>query len=563
MDAQHQIFISYHRDDADLARRIREHLVARGARTWMDAYDIPPGAYWPDAIDRGLEESDIVIGILSSSALTSRNVKNEWDWAIENQKQLALVRTEQCVLPHRYVSINLIDVRVRYARSGDISIAYQVVGDGPIDIVMVPGYISHVEHIWRDARFVRLLDRLASSSRLILFDKRGTGLSDRIASAPLPEDRMDDIRAVMDDAQSESAVIFGQSEGASIACLFAASHPDRVRGLIIFGGYATDVWKPDYTWSPTLDERIEQIETEAQFIHQGWGTLEGAAAFLHRLAPSARDDPSMQQWLAKLQREGASPGAAIALQRMNLDLDVRHVLPTIRMPALVIHRTGDRMCHVEGGRYIAKAIPDARFLELPGEDHLPWIGDVEPVVDAIEEFLRERIRPASVHEAESVLATFLFVDFSDPGGDATAQEAARAAARHLIGESRGRCIDVPGPALVASFDGPVRAIRCAGTVRALVDELGTEGRFGLHTGETVLGSEAVESLPIQVAREVAQMASAGEILVTQTVKDLVAGAGTAFADRGSHTFSSLSEAWKVHAVEQDDRPSSSGRRLAS
>jgi pimeloyl-ACP methyl ester carboxylesterase len=578
MHSGHQVFISYDRDDAALARHIRERLVEAGVRSWMDAFDIPPGANWPEAIDRGLEESDIVIGILTPSALASRNVRNEWDWAIENHKQLVLVRTAPCVLPHRYVSINLIDApsgdldatveqivratgivegarpvsampRTRYARSGEVSIAYQIVGRGPVDIVMVPGFISHVEHYWQDARAARFLDRIASFSRLILFDKRGTGLSDRVAIAPNPEARMDDIRAVMDAAEAGSAILLGMSEGGCMACLFAATHPDRTRGLIVYGAYATDVWKPDYTWAPPIDVRRRQIEEQARTIHQDWGTLEAAAAFLHALAPSAQTDTRLQQWVAALHRDGASPGAAIALLRMNLDLDIRPVVPAIRAPALVIHRTGDRMCSIEGGRYIAGKIPGARLVELPGDDHLPWIGDMDGIIDAIAAFSGAGMRPAaSAAETELVLATFLTVMLpSAPDADPAVREAVTAAQR-LIEEARGRRLDTRECFLTATFDGPVQAIRCAVAVATSLEARGVSPRVGLHTGQTLPGTS--DCLAAGIASEAARTAAPGEVLVTQTVKDLVADSGIAFVNRGRHVFTGLPEAWSVHAVNR-------------
>ena len=410
-----QIFISYQRSDAAVARQVRVYLAAAGVTTWMDAFDIAPGSYWPDEIDAGLAGSDIVVGILSPDAVASRNVKNEWDWAIQNDKRLLLLQVAPCVVPHRYVSINFIDASAmdrasalatllttlgivpvdarvpdtHYARSGAVSVAYQVTGSEPIDFVFVPGFVSHVEHWWTSPEAARFLRRLAAVSRLILFDKRGMGLSDRVAGVATMEERMEDIRAVMNAAESERAVIFGLSEGALLAALFATTYPERTAALILYGGFASYVRRPGYPWAPTADEYTHVIEALASRIHETWGSTESAVEALAWMAPSVMHDDDVRRWVATLLKLGASPGAEIARRRMNLTLDIRHLLPTIHVPTLVVHRTGDLDTPVVAARYVAAQIPGARFVEQTGNDHIPWFGDADAVLEVIESFLAE------------------------------------------------------------------------------------------------------------------------------------------------------------------------------
>ncbi len=423
MDNRQQFFISYHRTDAEIARRLRQHLAAYGARTWMDEVDIPLGAYWPDEIDKGLTASSTVIGVLSWAAIESRNVKNEWDWALQNDKRLILVQTEPCVIPHRYVSLNLIEaateeltdafaalVRVagveststsppdipqtHYAQSGEVSIAYQTVGDGPIDLVLTPGFISLVENYWLQPKSAAFLRAIATFSRLIIFDKRGTGLSDRVTGAPTLEERMDDIRAVMDASGSSRAVMSGYSEGVPLACLFAATYPERTRSLILYAGYASELQQSDYPWAPTREERLTSIAKDQRTLHERWGTTQFAIEMLEQFAPSAASDDEIIAWYAKSLRLSGTPSSAIALERMNLEIDIRGILPSIGARTLVLHRSGDRACPVAGSRYLAEHITGARLVELPGDDHLPWIGNSKAILQAIETFVRESDYPA-------------------------------------------------------------------------------------------------------------------------------------------------------------------------
>jgi pimeloyl-ACP methyl ester carboxylesterase len=583
MSGQRHAFISYHRDDAEIARRVREQLLAHGASTWMDEFDIPVGAYWPDEIDRGLAASDTVIGILSSSSVDSRNVKNEWDWAIQNAKRLVLLQVEPCVIPHRYVSINLIEAtsgdltqpfatllrtagiqpapraalevpQTHYARNGDVNIAFQVTGDGPVDLVFVPGFISHVELSWREPGLVRFLKSLASFSRLILFDKRGTGMSDRTSRVSTMEERMEDIRAVMDAAGSERAVVHGLSEGAPLSCLFAASHPERTRALIINGGFACAVRQADYPWTRSREEKLAAIEQDEETLHERWATIEYAREMIELRAPDSVHDEQLVTWFSDLLRLGGSPGSNIALDRMNMEIDVRHVLPSIRVPTLVVHRTGDRACNINQGRYVAEHIPGARFVELPGNDHLPWLGDAEGVIGAIREFVQEfESTGEEPTEPETVLATVLAVSLARPPRS-DAADALRRRFEDAVETYRGRKVVAFDTLLMAAFDGPVRAIRCAAVVSFELAKLGPLPRIGLHTGEIALGPAASRSLPVQIAAQVAAMAEPGEVIVSSTVKDLVAGSGISFTERGSRVFEGLPDEWRIFAVVVESVP---------
>ncbi len=408
-----QVFISYERNDGDVARQVRAHLAAAGVRTWMDEYDIQVGAYWPDEVDKGLAASDIVVGILSPEAMASRNVKNEWDWAIQNDKRLVLVRVAPTVIPHRYVSINFIDAmdsdhksalatlltslgiepqadaatppRTQYARSGDVNIAYQVFGEGPFDLVVTPGFVSNVDMMWDDALIAQFWRHLATFSRVLTFDKRGTGLSDRVTDIPSLEERVDDLRAVMDAAGVERAAMMGVSEGGPLSIQFAASHPDRTRALVLYGADVRNLWAPDFPWAPTDEEQdandLETLRT--------WGTADADDIAL--FAPSMATNRTYIEWFVRLCRASASPGAAVALSRMNRLIDVRPLLGKLDVPTIVVHRTGDRATPIEVGRFLAASIPGAVLAELTGDDHLPWLGDVDSVVDSVRSFLTERL----------------------------------------------------------------------------------------------------------------------------------------------------------------------------
>ncbi len=436
----------------------------------------------------------------------------------------------------------------RYAKSGDVNIAYQVVGNGALDLVYVMGWVSNLDYFWEEPSCARFLNRLASFSRLILFDKRGTGLSDRVQESQLPtlEQRMDDVRAVMDAAGSERAALFGVSEGGPMSALFAATYPERTAALVIYGSYAKRIWAPDYPWAPTTEERQKFYD----LIAQGWGGVVDLAT----LAPTAAHDERFKQWWAAYLRRSASPGAALALARMNTQVDIRHVLPAIRVPTLILHRTGDLDIDVGGSRYMGRQIPGAKYVELPGDDHLPWVGGHEAILDEVEEFLTGVRRGP---EPDRVLATVLFTDIVGSTEQAAAAgdrrwrdllEGYHARVRKEIERFRGREIDTVGDGFFAAFDGPARAIRCACAVNDAVRQLGIQIRAGLHTGEVEVMGDNVGGIAVHIGARVASQAGAGEVLVSNTVKDLVAGSGIRFEDRGSHTLKGVPGEWRLFAV---------------
>ena len=437
-----------------------------------------------------------------------------------------------------------------YAKSGDVHIAYQVVGEGPIDLVLIHGFISHLEIQWEDPALARFLNRLASFSRLIVFDKRGTGLSDRVAESALPtlEQRMDDIRAVMDAVGSNRAAMFGLSEGGPLSTLFAATYPARTAALIMFGAYAKWIRSEDYPWAPTR----EQHEAAFKAYEEHWGTTIG----LKILAPSAANDERMRQWYARHQRLSASPGAGVTLYRMNIEVDIRAILPTIRVPTLILHRSGDQLLPCQGARYMAGQIPAAKFVELPGNDHIAWIGDTDPLLAAVQEFLTGE---PPVLEADRVLATVLFIDIVQSTQRATAigdtrwrdlvdnyqQQVGKEVAR--LG---GRVVNTAGDGVFATFDGPARAIKCARAVRDVVGRLGLAIRCGIHTGECVVEGNDVAGIAVHIGARVAARANPGEILISSTVKDLIAGSGVEWLDRGSHVLKGVAGRWRLFAVKE-------------
>ncbi len=435
----------------------------------------------------------------------------------------------------------------KYALSGDVNIAYQTLGDAPLDLVFVMGWVSHLEYFWREPHFARFLRRLASFSRLILFDKRGTGLSDRVQLSELPtlEQRMDDMRAVLDAVGSERAALCGVSEGGPMSALFAATYPEKTAALVMIGTYAKRVRDDDYPWAPTVEEREKFFDE----MREHWGGPVG----VEERAPSVASDPRFREWWAEYLRMGASPGAAVALTKMNAEIDVRHVLPSIRVPALVIHRAGDECLKVEEGRYVAERIPGAKYVELPGVDHLPFVGDQDAILDEVEEFLTG-VRHTT--EPDRVLATVLFLDLADSParraelGDERWRDLIERLRVHVSKEIkwfRGREIDMAGPGPLATFDGPARAVRAACAVREYAARLGVETRAGLHTGECDLVADAREvgGLAVEIGRAVRDQAAPGEVLVSSTVKDLVAGSGLNFEERGARTFAGIPGEWRL------------------
>jgi pimeloyl-ACP methyl ester carboxylesterase len=427
----------------------------------------------------------------------------------------------------------------RYARSGDLRIAYQVVGEGSLDLVFVPGFISNVDLAWDDPVLAGFLRRLAAFSRLIMFDKRGTGLSDRTGDLPSLEVRMDDVRAVMDAAGSKRAALFGISEGGALSMLFAATYPERTQALALFGTYAhygTWVIPPD------------KLEAALVRMDSLWGTGEMVNVF----GPSRAADPQFKTWWARFERLGGSPSAAVHLTRMNSEIDIRPILPSIRVPTLIMHRPGDARVNPDAARYLAQHIPGSTYVEVPGQDHLLWCGDVDRIADEIEEFLTGT-RPEV--EVDRVLATILFTDIVDSTKRAStlgdqAWRALRdrhdAIVRRELARFRGREIESTGDGFLATFDGPARAVRCGEAIVEAVKTLGLEVRVGLHTGEIeIMADDDIRGIAVHIASRVLGLAGANEVLVTGTLRDLVAGSNLTFADRGLHALKGLPEQMRL------------------
>jgi pimeloyl-ACP methyl ester carboxylesterase len=434
----------------------------------------------------------------------------------------------------------------KYAKSGGVNIAYQVTGEGPFDLVLVPGWVSHVENAWEEPSFARFLHRLKSFCRLILLDRRGTGLSDPVAKLPTLEQRMDDVRAVMDAAGSKKAALFGISEGGPMCTLFAATYPERTSALVLYGTFARGLYDPEYPWGATP----AQIERFLERVDREWGTGMTARMF----APSiAQDDRHVQSW-GRFERLAVSPGAARTLIHMSVSSDVRHVLPVIRVSTLVLHRSGDQVTPVGGGRYLAEYIPGAKYVELSGEDHFPWTGDADAVLDEVEEFLTgARHGP----ELDRVLATVLFTDIVGSTeravelGDRQWQELLEhhhRLVRSELNRFRGREVDTAGDGFFATFDGPARAVRCGCAIQEAVARIGLTIRVGLHTGECEVTGGKVSGIAVHIGARVMAEARPGEVLVSSTVKDLVAGSGLRFVDRGGHTLKGIPGKWYLFTV---------------
>ncbi|MFL5959965.1 MAG: adenylate/guanylate cyclase domain-containing protein [Gaiellaceae bacterium] len=438
----------------------------------------------------------------------------------------------------------------RYAKSGGINIAYQVLGDGPIDLVAIPIWLSHLEAAWDEPSLARFYRRLASFSRLILFDKRGTGLSDRVPDAELPtlEERMDDVRAVMSAAGCERAALFGMYDGATMAALFAATYPERTSALATFSMFAKRMHAPDHPWGVTVERRQRLLDA----IEQGWG----GAVRIEDIAPSVAHDDRFRRWWAGYLRLAGSPGAALAMARMNSEIDIRSILPAIRVPTLVLHRTGDRRVEIGEARYIASMIPDARLVELPGEDHLPWVGDADAVLDEVEEFVTGGL---GRFESDRRLATLVFTDIAGSTERAVALGDRRwgtllgqhnVVARRQMERFGGRTIDSAGDGIFATFDGPARAIRGACATRDALQGLGLDVRAGVHTGEVEIMGANLGGIAVHIGSRVMSQAGAGEVLVSSTVKELVVGSGIAFDDRGPHELKGVPGEWRLFAVAE-------------
>jgi len=434
-----------------------------------------------------------------------------------------------------------------YARAADgVHIAYQVFGQGPLDLVVIPGFISHVEWAWEDPALALFLKRLGAFARVIIFDKRGTGMSDRTERLPDVDHRMLDIEAVLDAVNSENAALFAVSEGGPMAILFAAVHPERTRALALWGTYARMTIAPDYP----IGIETAQLHQIAQRFEPDWGSGVG----LEYWAPSVGDDPHAREFFARLQRLGASPGAAMALLTSYIDIDVRPALPLIQAPTLIMHRTGDLMVSVNHARYLAEHIKGAQRLELDGTDHFWWTEDSDVIVDEIEEFLTgSRSDP----EPDRVLASVLFTDIVDSTrkaaelGDRAWKallDKHDALAERQVERQRGRLVKKTGDGILATFDGPARSVRCAQAIREGARGLGLQVRAGVHIGEVEQRVADVSGLGVHIASRIEGLARPGEVLVSRTVADLVVGSGLAFSDRGEHELKGVPGRWQLLAV---------------
>jgi len=434
----------------------------------------------------------------------------------------------------------------RYAHAGELSIAYQVIGDGPIDLVVVPGWISNIEVFWEDFHVARFFERLAGFARVILFDKRGTGLSDRSIEAASLEERMDDVRAVMDAVGSSRAALLGISEGGTMCLLFAATYPDRTAALITIGSYARRLKAPDYPYFTTREEALAGVEAAAA----DWG----GPVWIEIRAPSVGDDPIIRQWWAKFLRMSASASAAAALQRMNLEIDVRHVLSTVQAPSLILHAKDDSAVPVGASQHIADHIPQAEFVEIESGDHLPFYEMSDETVRHIQTFLTGSSSQAT---SASRVSTLMFTDIVGSTEIAVAKgdlrfadllESHHAAVRSELARFRGEEVNTSGDGFLASFDGPARAIRCAEAIVKSLAALGITCRIGLHTGECGIRQGELQGIALHIAARVAALASPECVFVSQTVKDLVAGSGIQFTDVGLHTLKGLPEDWRLFQV---------------
>ena len=430
----------------------------------------------------------------------------------------------------------------RYAKSGDVHVAYQLFGDGPINMILAPGFVSHIDNYWDDPHFNRWLTRLGRLARVAMFDKRGTGLSDPVNKLPGMDERMDDVRAVMDAVGFERAAIMGISEGGSLAALFAASHPERSQALVLYGAFARFT-----SWFPTEDSLQELFD----YMESDWGSGNSVPKF----APGMANDPAFKAWWGKFERLGATPGAAIALMRMNSEIDISDILPTIRVPTLVIHRSEDVLIDVEGGRYLAEHIPGAQYVELPGKDHLAWVSDTsESILDAIGAFLDNLPAAATINR---ILTTILVANFTgttrgniesnDPGQRNRSGRDDTIIANILV-RFRGNNIRCDDKTLLAIFDGPTRALQCALAIVRDLQQQGIEARIGVHTGEVDVLDRDVNGIAKDIAVRAAELAGVGEVITSNTVKNLVAGSHLTFEDYGAHHLAGITGLWQFYRV---------------
>jgi class 3 adenylate cyclase len=433
----------------------------------------------------------------------------------------------------------------RYVKSDDVHIAYQVLGDGPLDLLWVPGFVSNVEATWQLAEMAAFTRRLASFCRLIVFDKRGTGMSDRGSQIFTLEQRMHDVQAILDEIGSERAALFGVSEGGPMSILYAASYPERTSALILYGAYAKRSCAPDYPFG-WKDEQWDRVLAN---MERDWGTPQEISVSMR--APSLMGKPGAAEQVASYFRAGASPGAAVAIMKMNRDIDVRNVLPAVRTPTLILHRTSDRVSEIGHARYMAEQIPDAKLVELPGIDHAYWTEGSDAILDHIEQFLTGR---RQTHPADRALATVLFADIVSSTeraaklGDNRWRELLEKfylRVREVLRDHRGREINTSGDGFLAAFDGPARAVRCASAIRDAVRSLGLDVRCGLHTGECEIVGADLAGIAVHIGARVAALAAPGEVLVSQTVRDLVAGSGLTFEAHGAHVLKGVPSEWHL------------------
>jgi pimeloyl-ACP methyl ester carboxylesterase len=441
---------------------------------------------------------------------------------------------------------NMADIpATHYVKSDDVHIAYQVIGDGPRDLLFVPGFVSNVEALWQSPARAAFFRRLATFARVIMFDKRGTGMSDRGSQIFTLEQRMHDVQAVLDQVGSRRATLFGVSEGGPMSLLYAATYPERTSALVLCGTYARRSWAPNHTfawtdaqWSAFLDD-----------IEHHWGTTDAMSLLMW--APSLTGNRQALEQIAAYFRASASPGAASSIMRMNREIDVRDILPVTRVPTLILHRTDERVIDVKHARYMAQQIPCAKLIELSGQDHVVWVGDQNAILDEVEEFVtgqRQSVEP------DRVLATVLFVDIAGSTERAAALgdgawrvllDAFYAKARDVLGQYRGREINTAGDGFLATFDGPARAVRCASAIGDAVRSLDLRVRCGLHTGECEFVAQDIVGIAVHIGARVAALAAPGEVLVSQTVRDLVAGSGLTFEERGRHVLKGVPDEWRL------------------
>ncbi|UCG40728.1 MAG: adenylate/guanylate cyclase domain-containing protein [Acidimicrobiia bacterium] len=436
---------------------------------------------------------------------------------------------------------------IRFAESEGVNVAYHVVGAGPQDIVYVQGAWSHLEVGWELPAYRRFCEMLGEFARVIIFDKRGMGMSDRVEGATPLDVRMDDIRAVMDAVGSSAATLIGESEGGPLSVLFAAAHPDRTNGLVLMGSEVRERKDDDWPWGEATEE---EFEASMAMLPEKWGR---PGRFMEYFAPSQEVTPWMTDWSARLQRNANTPTGAEAFMRMAFDIDIRDILPSVRVPTLILHSVGDRICHVENARYQARVIPNARYVEMPGADHLPWF-DPDPTVEEIREFMTGRRVPSV---PDRVLTTLLFTDIVGSTNRAIEMgdhrwrdllEAHGEEVRSQLERYGGTEVNTAGDGFLASFDGPARAIRCGQEIGRQLDQLGLEVRAGVHTGEVEKIGDDIAGIAVHVGARISSLAGPGEVLVSGTVRDLVAGSGLEFTDRGTHALRGIPEQWRVFAA---------------